>query len=84
MIEKLARAILTIIGASLGIFIGIVINQMNLFSLTQLQSTLVIIILCLIFGIIFYLLTPNIKKISLNIVDAFEKELLKFLPVILF
>jgi len=78
MIEKLARAILTIIGASLGIFIGIVINQMNLFSLTQLQSTLVIIILCLIFGIIFYLLTPNIKKISLNIVDAFEKELLKF------
>lgn len=78
MIEKLARAILTIIGASLGVFVGIVVNQTKLFSFTSLQSTLVIIILSLIFGIIFYLLTPNIKKISLNIVGAFEKELLKF------
>lgn len=78
MIEKLARTILTIIGASLGVFVGIIFNQMNLFNLTQLQSTLVIIIFCLIFGIIFYFLTPNIKKVSLNIVDTFEKELLKF------
>ncbi len=78
MIEKLARAILTIIGASVGIFVGIMLNQMKLFVLTSLQSSLLVIILSLIFGIIFYLLTPNIKKVSLNIVGAFEKELLKF------
>lgn len=78
MIEKLARAILTIIGASVGIFVGIMLNQMNLFVLNSLQSSLLVIILSLIFGIIFYLLTPNIKKVSLNIVGAFEKELLKF------
>jgi len=78
MIEKLARAILTIIGATLGAFIGVIVTRMNLFDFTSMQNTLVIIISSLIFGIIFYLLTPNIKKISLNIVGAFEKELLKF------
>lgn len=78
MIEKLVRAVLTVIGASLGVFIGVVANQMNLLSLTGMQSTLIVVASGFVFGIIFYLLTPNIKKISLNIVGTFEKELLKF------
>lgn len=78
MIDKLARAILTIIGVSLGAFIGVIVSRMNIFDFTDMQNIFVIIILGLIFGIIFFLLTPKVKKAGLNIVSAFEKELLKF------
>jgi uncharacterized protein YacL len=78
MIDKLARAILTIIGISLGVFIGVIVSRMNMFNFTDMQNIFVIIILGLVFGIIFFLLTPKVKKVSLNIVSAFEKELLKF------
>lgn len=78
MIDKIVRAILTIIGVSLGAFIGVIVSRMNLFNFSELQNTFGIIILGLIFGIIFFLLTPNVKKVSLNIASAFEKELLKF------
>ncbi len=78
MIDKLARAILTIIGVSLGAFIGVIVSRMNIFDFTDMQNIFVIIILGLIFGIIFFLLTPKVKKAGLNIVSTFEKELLKF------
>jgi len=78
MIDKIVRVVLTIIGVSLGAFIGIVVSRMNLLNFSELQYTFGIIILGLIFGIIFFLLTPNVKKVSLSIVSAFEKELLKF------
>lgn len=78
MLDKLLRGILTIIGISIGVFIGIIVNGMDLFSITSFQSTIIIIIIGLIFGIILYILTPKFKKLGLNIVGAFEKELLKF------
>lgn len=78
MIDKIVRATLTIVGVFLGAFIGLIVNRMDLFSFSDVQNTFVIIILGLIFGIIFFLLTPNVKKVSVNIVSSFEKELLKF------
>lgn len=78
MIDKIVRAILTIIGASLGAFIGVTVNRMNMFNFSDLQNTLVIIFLGLVFGIIFFLLTPSIKKASFLVVGSFEKEILKF------
>ena len=42
------------------------------------QSTLVIIGISLVFGIIFFLLSSKIKKTGLKIIEALETEILKF------
>jgi uncharacterized protein YacL len=78
MIDKIVRAVLTIIGASLGAFCGIVLNRMELLNFTSLQNTLIIIGISLIFGIIFFLIGPTIQKWGLSIASSFEKEILKF------
>lgn len=78
MIDKIVKAVITIIGASLGAFIGVFLNQNGIIKFTGFQNVLVIIGISLVFGIIFFLLSTKIKKIGLNIVGAFERELLKF------
>ncbi len=78
MIDRIMKAIITIIGASLGVFVGVLLNQNDFLKFTGLQNVLVIIGISLVFGIIFFLLSTKIKKIGLSVVDAFEKELLKF------
>jgi uncharacterized protein YacL len=78
MIDKIIKAIISIIGASLGAFIGVFLNQNDFLKFTGFQNVLVIIGISLVFGIIFFLLSTKIKKIGLGIVGAFEKELLKF------
>lgn len=78
MIDKIIKAVVTVIGALLGAFIGVLLNQNNLLRFTELQNALVIIGISLVFGIIFFLLSNKIKKIGLGIVGAFESELLKF------
>ncbi|MFA9422575.1 MAG: PIN/TRAM domain-containing protein [Sedimentibacter sp.] len=78
MIDKIARAIITIVGASIGAIIGVILNQNGLLKFTGLQNVLVIIGISLIFGIIILLLSAKIKKVGQNIVESFEKELLKF------
>lgn len=78
MIDKIARAIITIIGASLGVFIGVVLNRTNLLPFSVLHNTFVIAGLGVVFGIILFILYPTLKKVSLDFAGAFEKEILKF------
>lgn len=78
MIDKIIKAVISVIGASLGAFIGVFLNQNNFLKLSSFQNVLVIIGISLVFGIIFFLLSTKIKKIGLGIVDTFERELLKF------
>lgn len=78
MLDKFIKAVISIIGASLGAFIGVHLNRNDFLSLSGYQSVLVIIGISLVFGIIFLLLSTKIKDVGLGIVDSFEKELLKF------
>ncbi|WP_019227620.1 PIN/TRAM domain-containing protein [Sedimentibacter sp. B4] len=78
MIDKIVRAVITTIGASIGAFIGVVLNQNGLLKLSGLQNILIIIGISLIFGIIFFLLSVKIKKTGQRIAEAFERELMKF------
>jgi len=78
MLDKFIKAVISIIGASLGAFIGVLLNQNDFLKLPGYQNVLVIIGISLVFGIIFLLLSTKIKNIGLGIVSSFEKELLKF------
>lgn len=78
MIDKILKAVISIIGASLGAFIGVFLSQSGILKFSSLQNALVIIGVSLVFGIIFFLLSTKIKKVGLGIVGAFERELLKF------
>ncbi len=78
MISKILKAVIVVIGASLGAVLGIFLTNSGLLELSSLQNVLVIIGIGLIFGIIFFLLSSKIKKTILKIVDAFETEILKF------
>lgn len=78
MIDKIVKAVITIIGASLGAFIGVFLNQNEILKFTDFQNALVIIGISLVFGIIFFLLSTKIKRLGLNIVGAIEKELLRY------
>ena len=78
MIDKIVRVIITTVGATIGAFVGVILKQNGLLKFSGFQNILVIIGMSLIFGIIFFILPAKIKKIGKNIVEAFEKELLKF------
>lgn len=78
MIDKIVRAVITTVGASIGAFIGVVLNQNGLLKFSGLQNILIIGGISLIFGIIFFLLSVKIKKTGQRIAEAFERELLKF------
>lgn len=78
MIDKIIKAVISIVGASLGAFIGILLNQNDFLKFTSFQNVLVIIGISIVFGIIFFLLSTKIKRVGLGIVGAFERELLKF------
>lgn len=78
MIDKIIKAVIAVIGALLGAFTGVLLNQNNLLRFTVFQNVLIIIGISLVFGIIFFLLSTKIKNIGLGIVGAFESELLKF------
>jgi uncharacterized protein YacL len=81
MIDKIIKAVISIIGAFLGAFIGVLLNQLNFFKFTDFQNVLVIIGVSVVFGIIFFLLSTKIKKVGLSIVETFERELLKYSTV---
>ncbi|WP_326909980.1 PIN/TRAM domain-containing protein [Sedimentibacter sp. MB31-C6] len=78
MIDKLIKAVITIIGVSLGAVVGLILNQNEFLQFSTFQNTLIIVGISLVFGIIFYFLSTKIKRFGLNIVGAFENELLKF------
>ncbi|HBD63259.1 MAG TPA: PIN domain nuclease [Clostridiales bacterium] len=78
MIDKIVKAVITAVGALLGAFTGVLLNQNDLLKFTGFQNILAIIGISIVFGIIFFLLSTKIKKVGLGIVGAFERELLKF------
>lgn len=78
MIDKLIKVLSTVVGVSIGVFAGVLLKQSNLIKMTTVQSTLGIVGLSVIFGIIFFLLSSKFKSIAMNIGEAVEKELLKF------
>ncbi|WP_313165611.1 PIN domain-containing protein [Sedimentibacter sp.] len=78
MIDKIIKAVITVVGASFGAFVGLLLNQNGLLNFTSLQNVLIILGISIVFGIIFFLFSSKIKKIGLSIVGAFERELLKF------
>lgn len=78
MIDKIIKAVISLLGVSLGVAAGILLNQNGFLNFTYLQNILIIIAIGLIFGVIFFILTNKIKKAGLKIVGAFEKEILKF------
>lgn len=78
MIDKIVKAVISLLGLSLGVVAGILLNQNGFLNFTYLQNILIIIAIGLIFGVIFFILTNKIKKAGLKIVGAFEKEILKF------
>ncbi len=78
MIDKIVKAVITTVGALLGAFTGVLLNQNDLLKFTGFQNILAIIGISIVFGIIFFLLSTKIKKVGLGIVGSFERELLKF------
>lgn len=78
MIDKIIKAVIAVIGASIGAALGVVIRTSGLLELSSFQYVLVIIGSSLIFGIIFFLLSYKIKKTGIKIVSALETEILKF------
>lgn len=78
MIDKVIRAIISVIGISLGAVLGVLLSNSGLFELTSFQNILVIIGSSVIFAIIFFLLSSKIKKTGMKIVNALEAEILKF------
>lgn len=78
MIDKIVKAIITVIGASLGIVLGVLVKNSGLIVLSSLQEVFAIIGIGLIFGIVFFLFSSKIKKTGLKIIESFETEILKF------
>jgi uncharacterized protein YacL len=78
MIDKVIRAIIGVIGISLGAVLGVLLSNSGLLQLTSFQNVLVIIGSSVVFGIIFFLISSKIKKTGMKIVNAFETEILKF------
>ena len=68
MIDKIIKAVIAVIGASMGAVTGVLLNNSGLLELSSLQSIIVIIGTSLIFGIIFFLLSAKIKKTGLRII----------------
>ena len=78
MIDKIIRALIVIIGASIGAGTGVLITNSGLIELSGFQNVLVIIGAGLVFGIISFLISAKIKKTILKIIEALEAEILKF------
>ncbi len=78
MIKKIIRAIVTFLGVMLGVLIGILIVDLDVLALSVWQGYGLITIFGIIFGILFYLITPKIVKISTMLANNMEKEILKF------
>lgn len=62
MIDKIVKAVISVIGASLGAVLGVLLNNSGLLELTGLQSSLVIIGISLVFGIIFFFSLLKLKR----------------------
>lgn len=82
MLKKIIRGIFAIVGVIIGYVLGDIILQIPAVrDLGYLSKTfgavLFIIIICLIFGIIFYLISPSIYTAIANLIDYVEKNIQK-------
>lgn len=79
ILKKIIRIVLSIIGIASGVLVGIYLNRLNLFGLQSSWSELLwAIIVGLIFGIMFYIVTPNIMQGCIKLANSVEKEILQF------
>ncbi len=78
MLKKLIRVILTFLGVMSGIFIVASIVDLGILELGTWKQYMFISVGGIIFGIIFFILTPKIVAISVKIANSFEGEILKF------
>lgn len=78
MLDKVIKGIISIIGVIIGLVLAIVIYQLGILNfIDERYHIYLFILLGLIFGIIFFILTPKFKKLGMNIAGGFETELLK-------
>lgn len=78
MLKKLVRAILTFLGAMLGILVGVLIMDLDFVAMSLWQEYGFIATVGIIFGIILYILSPKIVETSATLANNMEKEILKF------
>lgn len=78
MLEKLIRVIISLMGVMIGVAIGILIHKLKLpYFVDGVYGNYIVAGIGIIFGIIFFIFTPKIKKTGLRISGVFESELLK-------
>ena len=82
MLKKLLRGIFSIIGLIIGYFISeILLTIPPIASLTYLSTTIgrvaFVIIICFIFGLILYIISPIIYKSISNLIEYIEKSMQK-------
>ncbi|MFO7887040.1 MAG: PIN/TRAM domain-containing protein [Eubacteriales bacterium] len=78
MLSKIIRLIMTLIGILFGVGISVLIDSFGLLDFISVDHVYIYIIFGIIFGILLFILTPNLKKLGEKISDNFETELLKF------
>lgn len=83
MFNKLLRGILTLVGLSLGYIIGESILKIESFKnikylSSSVGSVLFFIFISLLFGVIFYLISPRIYKSVMELIDYIEKNMKRF------
>lgn len=78
MLKKLVKTILTFLGVMLGILAGVLVVDLDIMALSLWQRYGLIAVIGIIFGIIFYIITPKIVEISTKLANNMEKEILKF------
>lgn len=82
MLKKILKSIFAIIGITMGYIIGMAILKLpEVKNIKQLSSSVVsvavIIFFCLLFGIIFYIISPKLYKGIIKTIDYTEKNIQK-------
>ncbi len=78
MLKRLVKTILTFLGVMLGILVGVLVADLDIMALSSWQKYGLIAVIGIIFGIIFYIITPKIVEVSTKLANNMEKEILKF------
>ena len=82
MLKKILKGTFAIIGITMGYIIGVAIVKLpEVKNINQLSSSVasaaVIVFFCLLFGIIFYIISPKLYKGIMKTIDYTEKNIQK-------
>ncbi len=77
MINKIMRAIVTLIGVLFGVGIAALMDNFGLLDKINLNNIVIYTIFGIIFGLLLFLLTPIVKRIGAKISNLFENELVE-------